>query len=426
MASRLAPSRDETSWILYDVANSAFVLVMVTAILPIYFKEVVSAGVPGAVATSNWAFGNSIASLLLAVLAPILGTLADYRGRKKPFFLFFLCTGLLFTLALVIPAPGQWRLCLAFYILARVGWAGANLFYDAFLVDVTTRERMDRISARGYGLGYIGSVIPFTVIIALIMAAGIKDGLPPDMTRLGFIIVAGWWLLFSIPAARRLRQKHYIEPSPRPLADSFRRLAETFANIRGHRQVFIFLAAYFFYIDGVGTIISMATAYGHDLGFGAGLLIAVILFIQIVAFPFTLLYGRLAERYGTRSMIMAGILVYILVTLMSFSLPFIGSYSIRHALFWVIALLVASSMGGVQALSRSYFGRLIPPEKSAEFFGFYNVCGKFAAIAGPLLLGVVSRLTGDTRWGVLAIVFLFAIGAWLLTLVEPRPDRVSR
>jgi len=419
LSKGLKPTREEKGWIHYDADNSVFVLVMVTAILPIYFKEVISAGVPAAVSTSNWAFGNSLASLLLAVFAPLLGTMADYRGYKKPLFLVFLGIGLLFTVALVIPTAGQWQLCLTLYILARIGWSGANLFYDAFLVDVTSIERMDRISARGFGFGYIGSVIPFTIIIGLILGAGIGDGLPPLVTRAGFIIVALWWLALSVPAARDLRQNYSIDPVSRPLVEGFKRLATTFAHIREHRQVFLFLAAYFFYIDGVGTIISMATSYGHDLGFGAGLLITVILFIQIVAFPFTLLYGRMAARFGARSMIMGGIGVYVVVTLLSFSLPFIASHSIRHALFWVVALLVASSMGGIQALSRSYFGKLIPPEKSAEFFGFYNVCGRFAAIAGPLLLGIVGRLTGDTRWGVLAIVFLFIIGAWLLSRVKP-------
>jgi len=418
MTKRLAPTTEENSWIAYDAANSAFVLVMVTAILPIYFKEVVSAGVPSAVSTSNWAFANSLASLMLAVLAPLLGTMADYRGYKKPFFLGFLGAGLLFTAALVLPVPGQWQLCLALYVLARIGWSGANLFYDAFLVDITTHERMDRISARGFGVGYIGSVIPFTIIIVLLLTAGIENGLPATMTKAGFIIVAGWWFCLSIPAAKNLVQKFYIEPSPSPCTDAVKRLADTFRNIRSHRGVFVFLAAYFFYIDGVGTIISMATAYGHDLGFGAGLLITVILFIQIVAFPFTLLFGRLADRFGARNMIMTGIGIYVIITMLSFALPFIASYSVRHALFWFIALLVASSMGGIQALSRSYFGKIIPPEKSAEFFGFYNVCGRFAAIAGPLLLGIVGRATGDTRWGVLAIVFLFIIGAWLLRKVD--------
>jgi len=411
-------TKEEKSWILYDAANSAFVLVMVTAIMPIYFKDVAAHGVADAISTSNWAFGNSIASLILALLAPILGTLADYKNRKKPFFLFFLALGLFFTVTLVFTGEGQWLLCLLLFIGARVGWAGANLFYDAFLVDVSSPNRMDSISAKGFGFGYIGSVIPFILIIVLIISAGLEDGLPAGRVKLGFVIVALWWLILSLPAIKNLKQHHYVEPSESPFIDSFRRLGTTFKNIRKHRQIFVFLMAYFFYIDGVGTIISMSTAYGRDLGFGVTMLITVLLVIQIVAFPCTLLYGRLAARFATKTLLLAGILVYCLVTFLAFLLPFLESHTIKHILFWLIALLVASSMGGIQALSRSYFCKLIPPEKSAEFFGFYNVFGKFAAIAGPLLLGIVGRLTGDTRWGVLSILILFVIGGWLLTRVN--------
>ncbi len=411
-------TREEKSWILYDAANSAFVLVMVTAIMPIYFKDVAASGLTDAVSTSNWAFANSAASLVLALLAPMLGTMADYENRKKPFFLFFLCAGLFFTLALVLPVEGQWLLCLLLFIGARVGWAGANLFYDAFLVDVTSPSRMDMVSAKGYGYGYIGSIIPFLIVIALIVSGGMADGLPAGRTRIGFAVVALWWLALSVPAIRHLRQRHFVAASPAPWLDGFRRLAATTANIRKHRQVFVFLAAYFFYIDGVGTVITMSTAYGRDLGFDITMLIAVLLVIQIVAFPCTLIYGRLALRFKTRSLLLAGIGVYCLITVLAFLLPFLENNLLKHALFWLIALLVASSMGGIQALSRSYFSKLIPPRNSAEFFGFYNVFGKFAAIGGPLLLGIVGRATGDTRWGVLAMLILFVIGAWLLTRVQ--------
>jgi UMF1 family MFS transporter len=420
MTEPITLNREEKSWVLYDVANSAFVLIMVTAIMPIYFKDVAAQGIAPVVSTSNWAFANSAAALILALLSPILGSLADYRGRKKPFFLFFLGIGLIFTVSLFFTGSGQWLLCLLLFVCARVGWAGANLFYDAFLVDVSTQERRDAVSARGYAYGYIGSVIPFLLVIGLLVYGGIGEaGLPAEQARLGFLVVALWWLLFSIPAIKNLQQRYFQELPSAPLRSGLRKLAATAANIRAHRQVFLFLAAYFFYIDGVGTIIAMATAYGRDLGFGAGLLLGVLLFIQIVAFPFTLLYGRLAERFGTRTMLLAGITIYCLVTLLAFVLPFLQSTTLKTALFWFIALLVASSMGGIQALSRSYYSKLIPPEKSAEFFGFYNVFGKFAAISGPLLLGVVGRLSGDTRWGVLSIVLLFLIGAYLLRRVEP-------
>ena len=411
-------SREEKSWILYDAANSAFVLVMVTAIMPIYFMDVAARGMVDSVATSNWAFANSAASLILALLAPLLGTLADYKDRKKPFFLFFLFVGLAFTMTLTIPAEGQWLLCLLLFIGARVGWAGANLFYDAFLVDVSPRSRMDAVSAKGFGYGYIGSIVPFIIVIGLLAAGGLEGGLPAGHARLGFVVVALWWLLLSLPAVRHLQQRHFVEPSPNPVMDSFTRLWTTFKNIRQHRQVFLFLVAYFFYIDGVGTIITMSTAYGRELGFGVTMMIIVLLVIQIVAFPCTLIYGRLASRFQTRTLLLAGILIYCVITFLAFLLPFAQGELLRNGLFWLIALLVASSMGGIQALSRSYFSKLIPPENSAEFFGFYNVFGKFAAIAGPFLLGIIGRATGDTRWGILSILVLFVIGAWLLSRTE--------
>ena len=371
-----------------------------------------------AVSTANWGFANSTASLILALLAPILGALADYRGRKKLFFLVFLGLGLCFTLALPIVREGQWLLCLVLFVMARVGWAGANIFYDAFITDVTSHQRMDAISSRGYAWGYIGSVVPFLAVIALLLAAGMANGLPVVPTKMSFMIVALWWLAFAIPMIRNVRQIYYLPAATAPLRDSFVRLFTTFRQIRRHRRAFLFLLSYFFYIDGVDTIITMAMAYGRDLGFGVTLLIVVLLFIQIVAFPFALLYGRLAVRFSARTMLLAGIAVYGVVALIAFLLPSIPDMRLRTLAFWGVAFLVASSMGGIQALSRSYFGKLIPAENSSEFFGFYNVFGKFAAITGPFLMGVVGRLTGDTRWGVLSILILFVIGAWLLGRVE--------
>ena len=418
MTEKQLMSREEKSWILYDVANSAFVLIMVTAIMPIYFKDVAAQGLPNAVSTAHWGFANSAAALVLALIAPMLGTLADYQDRKKRFFLLFLSVGIIFTLALSFITAGQWRLCLVLFVCARIGWAGANIFYDAFLVDITTRRRMDMISAQGYALGYIGSVIPFIIVIALILSAGMDDGLPIKEVQLGFVIVALWWILFSIPAIKNLKQVHFLPVPKSPIISSFQRLAETFRNIRQHRQPFLFLIAYFFYIDGVGTIISMSTAYGRDLGFNITLLIVVLLFIQIVAFPCTLLYGRLSEKFSTKSLLMTGIMIYCLVTLIAFTLPWINDLRVKTALFWFIAFLVASSMGGLQGLSRSCFGKLIPVEKSAEFFGFYNVFGKFAAITGPFLMGIITRLTGESRWGILSILVLFLAGAYVLRKVE--------
>lgn len=410
-------TKEEWSWILYDVGNSAFVLVMVTAIMPLYFKDVAAGHLPSAVSTSYLGYANSAASLILALLSPFLGALADYN-RKKSFFLWFLFIGICFNFALVFVGKGQWTLCLLLFVLARVGWAGANLFYDAFLPDITTRERMDGISSTGYGLGYIGSVIPFLAVIGLILTGGTSEGLPEVQSRIGFGVVAVWWLLLSIPAIKNLRQVYYLPISTSYVKDSFQRLWQTLHEVQHHKKAFLFLLAYFFYIDGVSTIISMSTAYGRDLGFGVTLLIAVLLFIQVVAFPCSILFGRLTAIFDTRKVLLLGITIFCLATILAFALPSIEDLSLKTRLFWFIAFLIASAMGGIQALSRSYFGQLIPPEKSAQFFGLYNVSGKFAAISGPFLMGVVGHLTGETRWGILSILLLFAIGGIILSRVR--------
>lgn len=411
-------TKQERSWILYDVANSAFVLVMVTAIMPIFFKDYAAASLPAAESTAYWGFANSTASLALALMAPFLGSIADFKQQKKAYFLAFLAIGLLFTSSLIFVGQDQWLLCLSLFIVARIGWAGANIFYDAFITDVTSKERMDSISAKGYGYGYIGSVIPFVIIIALLLSGNIEGGLPIVHTKIAFAIVVLWWFVLAIPAIKNLQQVNYSQSNQQAVGSGFSRLYKTLTEIRKHRQVFVFLLAYFFYIDGVGTIISMSTAYGRDLGFELPLLIAVLLFIQILAFPFALLYGRLAQRFSAKRMLLVGIGVYIFITLLAWSLPAVSSYTVKIWLFWLMAFLVASSMGGIQALSRSYFSKLIPPEKSSEFFGFYNVFGKFAAILGPFIMGIVAKATGDSRWGVLSILILFVVGGAILSRMK--------
>ncbi|MBN2432313.1 MAG: MFS transporter [Acidobacteria bacterium] len=415
-------TREEKSWILYDVANSAFVLIIVTTLMPLFFKDVASQGVPDAESTANWAFATSLASLILAVSAPFLGTFADYAGWKKRFFAFFLLAGVAGTLLLPSVGMGQWLWCLVLYIFAKVCYSGANLFYDAFLVDVTTDERMDWVSASGFGWGYIGSVIPFLLVMVFLFFGGVGEGdagaMPAGAARVAFIITAVWWLAFSIPMLRRVRQRHAIASVDRPVREAVARLWHAVTHIRRYRQAFLFLLAYFFYIDGVDTVITMATAYGRDLGLGVTTLVLVVLFIQIVAFPFALLYGRLAAATSARTMIFVGIGVYAVITALAFFLPVIPDMSTRIALFWVLALLVASSQGGIQALSRSFFGKLIPKEKSAEFFGFYNIFGRFATILGPLMMGLFGRLTGHSRYGVLAILPLFLLGGLILTRVK--------
>jgi len=406
------------SWILYDVANSAFILVMVTAVMPIFFKEYAAIGLDKTAATANWGFANSIAALVLAVSAPVLGTIADYKNFKKPFFLNFFLLGVAVTFLLATVQQGAWLYCLSLFILGRIGFAGANLFYDAFLPDVASRREMDRLSAQGFAWGYIGSVIPFVTVIALLFTGGQNDGaFPADLAKIGFAIVGCWWFLLTIPFLKNVRQRYHVPLPANPFSTSIQRLLSTFADIRNHQQTFLFLLAYFFYIDGVDTIITMAGAYGIDIGLPAPTLIMAILMIQIVAFPFTLFYGKMAERFSTKNVLLSGICVYVLVTIIAFYLPSLPSLFAKKSVFWVLSFLVATSMGGIQALSRSFFGQLIPPENSAEFFGFYNIFGKFAAIAGPFLMGILGRISGDSRFGVLAIVLLLLTGGILLTRV---------
>ena len=303
------------------------------------------------------------------------------------------------------------------FIITSVGFTGANVFYDAFLVDVTIDERMEKISANGFALGYVGSIIPFVISIGLIMTAQMNI-LPltvPVASQIAFVITALWWGVFTIPMLKNVEQKYYVERVANPVSTSFKKLYKTFKNIKVYKPIFLFLLAYFFYIDGVHTVIQMSTAFGSDLGISSTTLLVVLFVTQIVAAPSTILFGKLAGKYNEKSMIMVGIIVYIIVC--------IYAYFLDSALdFWILAMLVGTSQGGIQAMSRSYFAKLVPKESSNEFFGFYSVFGKFAAIIGPLLVGVTAQITGNTNSGVFSLVFLFIIGAIILLRV---PNQVT-
>ena len=404
-------TKQEKAWIMEDWANSAYSIAITTAILPVFFKSVVAKDLSSSLSTAYLGYSNSIYTAILAILAPILGAIADYKGYKKKLFTFFLLIGVLSTGLLSIIGEGNWFLCLAIYALSAIGFSGSNIFYDAFLVDVTDDSRMDVVSSYGFGLGYIGSTIPFIVSILFISKPSLIGMDTIGATRLSFIITALWWLVFSLPMLKHVDQKYYIEPSKSPIKESFKRLYDTFKNAKKNRNVFLFLIAYFFYIDGVSTIIKMSTAYGMDIGLSSNTLMIILLVLQIVAFPFAILYGKLAKKFSGKVMILVGIVVYTIIC--------IYAYFIKTALdYWILAILVGSAQGGIQALSRSFFGKIIPKEKSSEFFGIYNIFGRFSAIFGPLMMGSISQITGDSRIGVFSIVALFIIGGLLFLRVK--------
>jgi MFS transporter, UMF1 family len=416
-------SKEENSWIFYDWANSAYSIIISTAVFPLFYKAAATnAGVSPSDSTAYLGYTVAIATFILAMLSPILGTIADYQGYKKKFFTFFFALGIIFTASLAFIPSDNWLLLLIFYTVAAIGSAGSNVFYDAFLTDVTTEERMNKVSSRGFGFGYIGSTIPFIISIAIIVLS--QNGIIPLSTtfasKIAFMITAVWWGLFSIPLIKNVHQRYFIEREQKPVANSFRRLGKTLREIRQYRALFLFLLAYFFYIDGVGTIITMSTAYGTDLGITATNLLIILFVTQVVAGPFAILYGRLAEHFTGKKMLYVGICVYIIVC--------IYAYFLETTLdFWILAMLVASSQGGIQALSRAYFAKLIPKKNSNEFFGFYNIFGKFASILGPLLVGVTAQVTGDSSSGVFSLVILFIIGLTILAFVpEPKAGELDK
>ena len=403
-------TKNERSWILYDCGNSAYSIAITTALLPVYFGMML-----GNTDTASTTLGyfNSIASIIVAILAPILGTISDYKNYKKRFFSFFFLLGVVFTGLLAVVPQSQAILLMVFYVLTCVGFAGSNIFYDSFLVDVTSNERMDRVSAGGFAYGYIASVIPFAISLLMILVLGTDKFIG---YQLGFVITALWWGFITIPFFKNVRQIHYVEPEENPIGKSFKRLFDTFKEIKKLKIVVLFLVAYFLYIDGVDTIIKMCVPYtvrllsltdGLDLYTSLGILLA----IQIIAFPCALIYGRLAKSVGIKKMIIFAICTYIVAC---------GFGAIMSKLWhmFVLGVLIGSAQGGIQALSRSYYAKIIPKKNSSEFFGFYNIFGKFAAIIGPALMAFIwtvtdGKISNNTPLGILAIIPLFIIGLLL-------------
>ncbi|WP_418462897.1 MFS transporter [Frisingicoccus sp.] len=418
-------SKKEISWMFYDWANSAYTMVVTSTIMSLYFLSSAGAALTGKVAdpavTANayWGFANSAATLVLVLLSPILGTMADYKGKKKQMFQTFLFTGVIFTALLAFIPSNQWMLLLIAYVITAIGFAGSNIFYDAFLVDVSEDANMDRVSSLGFALGYIGSTIPFIICMVFVVLATLGKAPFSVETayKISFIITALWWIGFSIPILRDVHQVYGIEPEPHFVRNSFRRLGQTLKEIRKHRHIFTFLLAYFFYIDGVDTIIKMATAYGSTIGIGSIMLLLILLVTQFVAFPFAIIYGKLAEKFGTKRTLNMGILTYCVICIVAFFMSPERDTKTLTIMFWVLAMLVGTAQGGIQALSRSYFGRIVPKNQANEFFGFYNIFGKFAAILGPILFGWISLATGKANYGVGSIIILFIVGSIIFHFV---------
>ncbi len=407
-------TKEEWSWILYDCGNSAYSMAITTALFPIVF------GMFENVSSMDLGYFNSLASILLALLSPVLGTIADYKDFKKRFFIFFASLGIITTaaLAFISPSSGQWQLLVLFFILSDIGFAAANVFYDSFLVDVTEDERMDKVSTGGFAYGYIASIIPFGISLVMIFFLGMDKALG---YQAGFIVTALWWGLLTLPMIRDVKQRHYIEPEPKPVINSFRRLGETIKNIRQHKTIVVFLLAYFFYIDGVDTVIKMVVPFATSV-LGANALdtftlLGILLIIQIIAFPCAILYGNLADKYSARTMIIVGIFTYMISCIAAFFIS-----SVWH--IFVLGAMIGSAQGGIQALSRSYYAKLLPKEQSNEFFGFYNIFGKFAAIVGPAIMSLVSTMTGNPRLSILAIIPLFIIG-FIIFLTLPKEERLG-
>ena len=405
-------TREEFGWIMYDWANSAYAAIIAAIILPIFFYNVADkAGVPEGMATSYWGYATSFATLVCALCAPILGGLGDYPGNKKRLFTLFVIIGAIGSGLLFFTS--NWVLVLVFYIISTIGFYISNIFYDSFLNDVTTPERMDLVSTYGYGLGYIGgSTIPLVIGLLLYIFHDNIGMTEERAMQYSFLLTAVWWLVFTIPMWRHVKQKHSITRQAGLARQTFSRLKDTFLEIVGHKEVLFFIIAYFFYIDGVGTIIHMATVFGKSVGLQDMHMMLVLLVVQIVAFPFAILYGYIAKRIGTRNTILIRIGTYVLVCIIALGLSNLAG-------FLVLGALVGTAQGGIQALSRSFFGKLIPADRSGEFFGFFDIFGKFSAVIGPFLFGLLIQLTGVQHTGIIPVLAMFIVGGLLMWFAVP-------
>ena len=425
-------------WAMYDWANSAYVTTVMAGFFPVFFTEYWSFGADATVTTARLGFANSIASLIVALMAPVLGAVADKGSAKKKFMLLFAYLGVLMSLGLFMVGKGQWPMAIFVYAMGIIGFSGANVFYDSLLPSVADEEKIDYVSSLGFSMGYLGGGLLFLVNVLMTLMPQ-KFGLPDAATavRVSFLTVGVWWGIFTIFTIAWVKE---AKADPAAVGKSvfiagFQQLMGTFRKLRHMKVVLLFLLAYWFYIDGVDTIIRMAVNYGLSLGFESSDLIVALLIVQFVGFPAALAYGKLGQKWGVRKAIYLGIAIYMAVTVY-------GTMMTHKHEFYILAVVIGLAQGGIQALSRSYYSRFIPKDKAAEFYGFYNMLGKFAAIIGPALMAIVGLIArrimmppspteaqliaiGQTasRWSIGSILILFIIGAALFYFVDEEKGR---
>jgi UMF1 family MFS transporter len=400
------------AWVFYDWANSAFALTIMAGFFPVFFKQYWSGDVAVTESTLRLGLANSIASIIVVCLAPLLGALADQAGAKKRFLLFFAVMGIIMTGSLYMVSMGDWALALMLYGLGVLGFSGGNIFYDALMVSVTKKQHFDKVSAYGFAFGYLGSGLLFTGNVLMTLYPeffGLADA--SQAVRLSFVLVALWWAFFSIPLFLFVEEPKVDKPEKAWLVAGFRQLTATFGKLKQLRMAFLFLIAYWCYIDGVDTIVRMAVDFGLSIGFDANNLMVALLITQFVGFPAAIVFGEIGNRRGPKQGIMLAIFCYLMILLWAYHIQAVWE-------FYLLAIAIGLVQGGIQALSRSLYARLIPQDQSAEFFGFYNMLGKFATVLGPLLMGWIGVLTGDTRLSILSIGILFIIGGVILNFVD--------
>lgn len=428
-------------WAIYDWANSAFATAVMAGFFPIFFKEYWSYGADVNMSTARLGLGNSMAGIIVALMAPVLGAIADKGSVKKKFLVFFAYLGVLMTAALFLVQKGDWGWAIFVYVMGIIGFSGANIFYDSLLPSVADEDKIDYISGLGYAMGYLGGGLLFLVTVFMTLLPE-KFGLSDAETaiRYAFILVASWWGLFTIFTILWVQEEETATTPPQGvsfIADGFRQLIGTFKKIRHLRTVLLFLVAYWFYIDGVDTIIRMAVDYGMSIGFSSNDLIVALLITQFVGFPSALVFGKLGQQWSVRKSIFIAIGIYIFITIW-------GTMMTTQQEFYVLAIIVGLVQGGIQALSRSYYSRLIPKNQAAEYYGFYNMVGKFGTILGPVLMGIVGLIARRvfippsptpeqiahvgqlaSRWGIASISLLFIIGAILFFFVDEEKGRIE-